>query len=301
MTHANATSTRDGPAPAGPMRRRRGWPCAGQLNGSTVIDHDGKRWADRYRDSTARPGWSTVLAARTPARTERTRRVERRIVGLRVTRRWGPARIGYHLGLNPSTVAQGPRRYGCPRLTWTDPATGTRIETSARTLATSTPHPGTWSTSTSRSSAGSPTAAAGEFLGRAKAGRRTSGSRGVGYALPAHTPSTTTPGWPTPRSTPTNARRPPPRSGDAPTPTSPPRNHRQAGAHRQRLLLPLHGSSAKTLGTTIKHKRTRPYRPQTNGKVERFNRTMLEEWAYARPYRQRPNASPPTRPGSTPS
>ncbi|MCC2274158.1 IS481 family transposase [Streptomyces sp. ET3-23] len=34
----------------------------------------------------------------------------------------------------------------------------------------------------------------------------------------------------------------------------------------------------------IAHKRIRPYRPQTNGKVERFNRTLLDEWAYQRPY-----------------
>ena len=40
---------------------------------------------------------------------------------------------------------------------------------------------------------------------------------------------------------------------------------------------------AEALGPIV-HKRTRPYRPQTNGKVERFNRTLVEEWAYARVY-----------------
>jgi transposase InsO family protein len=44
----------------------------------------------------------------------------------------------------------------------------------------------------------------------------------------------------------------------------------------------LHALCCRMLG--LRHLRTRPYRPQTNGKAERFIRTMLAEWAYAAVY-----------------
>jgi transposase InsO family protein len=34
----------------------------------------------------------------------------------------------------------------------------------------------------------------------------------------------------------------------------------------------------------LRHRRTRPYTPRTNGKAERFIQTLLREWAYRRPY-----------------
>jgi len=53
----------------------------------------------------------------------------------------------------------------------------------------------------------------------------------------------------------------------------------------------IHALTCRTLG--IRHLRTRPYRPQTNGKAERFIRTLLASWAYGAIYgssRERTNA-----------
>jgi transposase InsO family protein len=44
----------------------------------------------------------------------------------------------------------------------------------------------------------------------------------------------------------------------------------------------VHAAAIARLG--IRHLRTRPYRPRTNGKAERFIQTMLREWAYAQSY-----------------
>jgi transposase InsO family protein len=48
----------------------------------------------------------------------------------------------------------------------------------------------------------------------------------------------------------------------------------------------VHAIACRALG--IRHPRTRPYRPQTNGKAERFIRTLLGGWAYGATYRTSP-------------
>jgi transposase InsO family protein len=68
------------------------------------------------------------------------------------------------------------------------------------------------------------------------------------------------------------------------------REFRRRGVHVQRVLTDNGGAYrsrpfrkvCRWLG--IATKRTRPYRPQTNGKAERVIQTLLRKWAYVRPY-----------------
>jgi transposase InsO family protein len=69
------------------------------------------------------------------------------------------------------------------------------------------------------------------------------------------------------------------------------RAFRQRGIRVERVLTDNGGAyrsrpfrkACRWLGITTK--RTRPYRPQTNGKAERMIQTLLRKWAYVRPYR----------------
>jgi len=67
--------------------------------------------------------------------------------------------------------------------------------------------------------------------------------------------------------------------------------YHQIGIRVERLLTDngncyrarLFAQTCRELG--VRQSFTRPYRPQTNGKAERFIQTLLREWAYARTYR----------------
>ena len=283
MSHANATLT-----PRGRLLLARcvvvdRWPLRRAAERFGVSQTTAKRWADRFRALGAR-GMSdrSSRPRRSPHRTPT--RTERRILGLRVARRWGPARIAYRLGLSVSTVGRVLRRYGAPPLRFVDPATGTRIRTSRPApVRYERATPGELVHVDVKKLGRIPAGGGHRVHGRA-AGVKIKKSAAPGYAYLHHAlddhsrlayseiladerKETVVAFW---------ARA---QAWFADRGITVARVLTDNGsAYRSQLFAAALQSSA------IAHKRTRPYRPQTNGKVERFNRTLLEEWAYARGY-----------------
>jgi transposase InsO family protein len=57
-----------------------------------------------------------------------------------------------------------------------------------------------------------------------------------------------------------------------------------------------HAFREACLAGGVKHKRTRPYTPQTNGKAERFIQTSIRAWAYRQPFTSSTERTDPMRP-----
>lgn len=236
------------------------------------------KWVARYRahgtaglvDRSSRPHSSPNQCAR---------RTERRIVALRFTRRWGPHRIGYHLRLPQSTVSKVLNRYRMPLLGHLDQNTGLPVR-KPKPIRYEKNTPGELVHVDVKKLGRIPDGGGHRTLGR-QAGNRKK-SAGVGHsflhsAIDDHSrlvyseiltdekKETAAGFW------------------------------RRANAFYATQNITVlrvmtdNGSCYRShlfndaLGD-IAHKFTRPYRPQTNGKIERFHRTMADGWAYAHHY-----------------
>jgi transposase InsO family protein len=248
-----------------------GWTIAAAAESMNISRQCAHKWWGRYQaegvaglvDRSSRP---RSCPHRTPAR------LERRIVALRQSRKLGPARLAGIVGVPASTVHRVLVRHGINRLRWMDRPTGRvirRIETKrcgelvhidVKKLAR-VPRGG----------------------GHRKLGRAVTKNRpGLGYthihtAIDAH-------------------------SRLAYSEFAGPEDTEHCVAFLVRAVawfatrgiiiervLTDNGVGYRSFAWRdrcaelgIRHTRTRPYRPATNGKVERFNRTLLDEWAYAR-------------------
>jgi transposase InsO family protein len=299
VSHRNAPLTETGRLRLARCIVDDGWPVRRAAERFQVSPTTAARWAARYRQS-GPAGMADRSSRPHHCPNQLPLRTERRIIKLRVTGRLGPARIAWALHLNPSTVHRVLRRYHCHRLSHLDRAAKVPVRRYERD------RPGELLHVDVKKLGNIPDGGGWRFLGR-QAGKHnrqatiTPAGRtrywnpilGYGYlhtALDDHTRLAYTEILPDER-----------KETAAAFLTRAHAWYAQLGITLERVLSD-NGScyrsklwAATCAQLAIAPKRTRPYRPQTNGKVERFHRTLADEWAYARPYRtetERRNALP---------
>ena len=287
MVHRNAPLSETGRLRLARCVVQDGWSYRRAAERFQVSPSTARRWAARYR--VAGPAGMVDRSSRPHHSPRRTAtRTERRIIKLRCTRRWGPARIAGRLGLPASTVHAVLVRYRAPRLAQLDRASGVRVRRYEHDRPGELVHVDV------------------KKLGRIPDG---GGHRVLDRRTGERNAKATTP---------TRRRDGKPVIGWSYLHTALDDQSRLAyteilGDERKetavafwtraqafftaagipvRRVLTDNGSCYKSrlwrehlTAAGITHKRTRPYRPQTNGKVERYHRTLADEWAYARPYR----------------
>lgn len=287
MTHRNAPLSETGRLRLACCIVEDGWPLRRAAERFNVSVTTAQRWAQRYRahgpagmrDHSSRPHHQ-------PRRV--CRRTQRRVVGLRITHQWGPARIAYHLRhqhLSVSTVGKILQRYGCPPLTWIDKATGARLRAQPTPVRYEHDTPGSLVHVDIKKLGRIPDGGGHRMVGRAQGVRnRGRSASGGGYhyihnAVDDHS-----------RLAYVEVLSDERKDTAAGLWTRAQAWFASQGITVKRVLTD-NGSCYRPKAfnkalkdTHITHKYTRPYTPKTNGKVERFNRTLVAEWAYARPY-----------------
>jgi len=285
MPHRNAPLTETGRLRLARCVIEEGWPVRRAAERFQVSPTTASRWARRYREQGSAGMADRSSRPRTsPNRT--AQRLERRIVRLRVTRRLGPARIAFRLGLNPSTVHAVLARYHCPPLAHLDRGSGRAIRRYERARPGELVHVDVKKLGNIPDGGGWRTAGwvQGRKNKRATTGLRKGSHPVIGYsylhtALDDHSRLAYTEICDDERKETAAAFLSRAHAWYAAAGITIDRVISDNGAcYRSRDW------TATCNGLGITPKRTRPYRPQTNGKVERFHRTLADEWAYTRAY-----------------
>jgi transposase InsO family protein len=251
-----------------------GWTVSTAARAQGISRATGYKWVRRFR-AEGRAG--LIDRSSRPRRSPRaTSALEvERIVRARTELRWGPNRLGPYLGHPTSTVAAVLRRAGMPRLADIDRPTGLPVR------RYEVCHPGSLIHQDHKKLGRIPDGGGHRVLGRAEAPH--SHHAGLGYdhfEVIIDDRSRRSVVVSVPDETGTSA------ASALQTALA---IFAAEGISVERVMTddgPAYRSNAyrAVLGGR-RHSRTRPYRPQTNGKAERFIGTLVREWAYSRPYR----------------